>query len=221
MNYKLGKIGIGLAGAVAAVALISGGVQNANAELIVTYTGATHPVESTGWNYGYTLSTGSVSGGYAAIDQNDYFVLVGFDGYVSTNIGSDWTVSQINSSSTGLPSSLSYSGNKIFTSLGNSVAGAGLIPNTNDLLFTYSAPSGTIFSPLSFDVVSTVGTTLPSTELGNYTHDSTVSSNSIIVPGTSSTPAGPLPLPAAFWPGLMTLGGMAVVGGLRLRRRTV
>ncbi len=30
-----------------------------------------------------------------------------------------------------------------------------------------------------------------------------------------------LPLPAAFWPGLMTLGGMAVIGGLRLRRRTV
>ena len=29
------------------------------------------------------------------------------------------------------------------------------------------------------------------------------------------------PLPAAFWPGLLTLGGMAVVGGLRLRRRTV
>ena len=30
-----------------------------------------------------------------------------------------------------------------------------------------------------------------------------------------------LPLPAAFWPGLLTIGGMAVVGGLRMRRRTV
>ena len=30
-----------------------------------------------------------------------------------------------------------------------------------------------------------------------------------------------LPLPAAFWPGLMTLGGVAVIGGLRLRRRSV
>ena len=28
-------------------------------------------------------------------------------------------------------------------------------------------------------------------------------------------------LPTAFWPGLLTLGGMAVVGGLRLRRRAL
>lgn len=40
--------------------------------------------------------------------------------------------------------------------------------------------------------------------------------------GATDTTLVPVaPLPAAFWPGLMTLGGMAVVGGLRLRRRAL
>ena len=218
---------MGVAGAVAFAGLMSAGVQTAQAELVVKYQGASGPVSVSNvdqWTYNYSLSTGSISNGYASIAQNDYFVLVGFDGYVSTNIGSDWTVSEINSSSSGLPSSLTYpnSGTIETKAANGSIAAASTIPGISDLLFTYNTSSpSTIYSPLSFSVISTVGTTLPSVELGNYSADSTVSSNGILVPDTSSTPAGPLPLPAAFWPGLLTLSGMAVVGGLRLRRRTV
>jgi|GEM_PF-5319044 len=70
---------------------------------------------------------------------------------------------------------------------------------------------------------------------GNLTTPPIYNFNSSLNVGTSTTGTGgtrtqgnpqqvdvPVAaLPAAFWPGLLTLGGMAVVGGLRLRRRTV
>ena len=42
------------------------------------------------------------------------------------------------------------------------------------------------------------------------------------VPDIAGTPLGSaVPLPAALWPGLLTLTGMAVVGGLKYRRRMI
>ena len=161
MKSTLGKLGMGVAGAVAFAGLMSAGVQTAQAELVVKYQGASGPVSVSNvdqWTYNYSLSTGSISNGYASIAQNDYFVLVGFDGYVSTNIGSDWTVSEINSSSSGLPSSLTYpnSGTIETKAANGSIAAASTIPGISDLLFTYNTSSpSTIYyaAPRSAEVL--------------------------------------------------------------------
>ena len=226
MKNTFGTIGLGLAGAVAAVGLMSAGVQTAQAQLELQPLGATtfpgngNPAVSyngTNDTYTYNLSlvnpsgsadnlllTSTTSAGY----YQGTFSISGFVNYVAGSFvqsggptGQSWS---LNYTSTPDTLTLDYTGTDITASPGttvslgefqfNSTSGPSAIGNYSSTV-TQTDPSGT---PAGYDGYS----------------------SAVQVPN-SSVVAAPLPLPAAFWPGLLTLGGMAVVGGLRLRRRTV
>lgn len=218
MKYTFGKIGLGLAGAVAVVGLMSAGIQTTEAQIVMTppgtnyYPGSGNPYISSAttgddtWAYVLGLQDPSASGSstnvYLVGSGNDQgtFTITGFAGYITgsavlptgwglTVSGTDLTLTYTGSTEDATPGETNPLGTFYFGSkYGPSAIGG----------FSSSAGAGSSSTNLSPDTNST----------------------NVQVPN-SSNPAAPLPLPAAFWPGLMTLGGMAVVGGLRLRRRAV
>ena len=232
MKYSFGKIGMGLAGAIASVGLLSAGVQKAQAEFtllippspVITVDSASTPSNMLyDWTYLLTL------GGASSASSGSYFEFAlssnsGYEGYKFNLVNpNDWTLT---------PNDKGFYGKDVYQgpvlSAGSSL-GSFTIVTTDGFLGTYSTPT-------SFTVSSTGG--VPSTykvnpvtdasgtdfasliNPGNLTAD--YSTQGAVVPDiTGNVPESPLPLPAAFWPGLVTLGGMAVVGGLRLRRRAV
>ncbi len=219
MKSTLEKIAMGLAGAVALAGLMSAGVQTAQAQLepnplgTNTYPGNGNPkVTPSGsdYIYGYTLQvtnpsnavdnlvlTSSSTGGYT----QGTFSIIGFTGYTGTfthsggsTIASDWNVN--------------YSGTTLTLNYNNSTDYTVLAGGTLDLgTFNFTS----IYGPATTgDFTSKV--TQKDEATGSLAGYSSYGS-AIQVPAA--------PLPAAFWPGLLTIGGMAVVGGLRMRRRTV
>ena len=235
MKSAIGKIGIGLAGAVAAVGLIYGGVQNVQAQLVlvpagsiqypgnanpsVSYAGVVNGQKEDTWTYCLALEnptgassnvllTGSNTGGYT----QGTFTIGGFTGYDSAAQsglaafgtggagGQSWSIT----SSTPSALTLLYTGTNISVTAGNTIyLGEFQFNSTN-------GPSA----------VGTYSSNVTQTTNGSPTNTDPVGALSVQVPNLSVV-AAPLPLPAAFWPGLMTLGSVAVIGGLRLRRRTV
>ena len=234
MKYTFGKIGLGLAGAVAAVGLMSAGIQTAQAqlELVPAPPGGSNIdnptvkqiVNSSEWSYTYTLGavwTGSGNLVLSTSGPDSNFFSMLFPGYVANSVS--WAAA---------PSTTGYSNVDTSTSWSTPTVVGDLLTFTYDnssttVTITPSAspPSGSVSAPVllgQFTLDSTIGpSSLPqqifSSSINEYT------SNGFFAPVTESQSAvGPaLPLPAAFWPGLMTLGGMAVVGGLRLRRRAL
>lgn len=232
MKYTFGKIGLGLAGAVAAVGLMSAGVQTAQAEftllippspVITVDSASTQSNMLYDWTYSLTLggATDASSGSYFE------FALSSTSGYVGYRFNlvnpSDWTLS---------PNDAGFYGKDVY---GGPVLTAGSSLGSFTIVTT-DGFHGTYATPTSFTVTSRGGD--PATYQVNPVTDGTGTDfASLINPGTSTAdfntqgavvpdingdvPESPLTLPAAFWPGLMTLGGMAVVGGLRLRRRAV
>ena len=220
MKYTFGKIGIGLAGAVAAAGLMSAGVHTAQAQLelspnpqlggnspnpVVNYLGDitvgsyTGPVDS--WTYYLTLNPPSTAGDYYQLSTGGTFTLSNFNGYLgATVVPANW--------------STSYSGTTITETYSSTVTATNGQPAVNIGSFTFLSQYGVgtitgIFSSVvqSYNSLGVQG-------------QSDYNQTTPLIPDLSVV-AAPLPLPAAFWPGLMTLGGMAVVGGLRLRRRAL
>ncbi|MGC8541905.1 MAG: hypothetical protein ACP5QA_14940 [Phycisphaerae bacterium] len=231
MKNTFGKIGLGLSGAVAAVGLMSAGVQTAQAEFtllippspVITVGGIVNNQQTYDWTYELTL------GGASAASSGSYFEFAlsansGYVGYSSSLVNpGDWTLTQ---NQTGFYGKDVYSGTALAA---GTTIGTFTIITTDGFLGTYTTPT-------SFTVTSTGGN--PATYAVNAVSDGSgtdfaslinpgsssadFSTQGVVVPDTNgNVPESPLPLPAAFWPGLLTLGGMAVVGGLRLRRRTV
>ncbi len=232
MKYTFGKIGLGVAGAVAAMGLMSAGVQTAQAEftlLIPPSPVITVDSASTSSNMLYDWTYSLTLGGASNASSGSYFEFAlssnsGYEGYKSNLVNpSDWTLT---SSDTGFYGKDVYGGPAL--SAGSSL-GSFTIVTTDGFRGTYTTPT-------SFTVSSTGGD--PSSyKVNPVTDGSGTDFASLINPGTSTAdystqgvvvpdisgniPESPLPLPTAFWPGLFTLGGMAVVGGLRLRRRAL
>ena len=243
MNYTFGKIGLGLAGAVAAVGLMTAGVRVANAQITlapplgigaggnpVVTPDSKNPGEWT-WSYVMQIGNGSVleapttSGGITT--YNTYFVLTDFAGYDATAQSSLLTLGA--NPGTGLtPAGSSWT---ITTPATISVPGITVAdsPYVNDLVVEYTgttqsnATTGNIsLGTFQFDSMYGPGNANISGYEQSLVGETTLTGGVVLQGNYQANVAIPAaPLPAAFWPGLMTLGGMAVVGGLRLRRRAV
>lgn len=218
MKRMYGKLGLGLAGAIATVGLMSAGVQMANAQLVMSppgtnyYPGSGNPYISSAtagddtWAYVLGLENPSNSGSTNVylIDNGTYqgtFTIDGFSGYISGSavIPTGWSVGYLSNNLT----LTYYSGPTItvapggFVSLGTFYFGSIYGPSAIGT-FTSMAATGSSTLALSPDT-NTTNTQVPD----------------------ASTPAAPLPLPPEFWPSVLTLAGMAAVGGLRLRNRAL
>lgn len=241
MKNTFGKIGLGLAGAVAAVGLMSAGVQTAQAELVlvpagsivypgnnnpyVTYDGIIngHAEDTYTYDLGLEAPNGATtSGGQAVLLTSEStggytqgtFTIAGFTGYDASAqaglaafgtggaAGQSWSSTY---SSTSSALTLVYTGSNISA---NAASGT---------IFLGEFQFNSVYGP---SVVGTYSSNATQTTNGTVTNNDPIGPVSVQVPNIS-TVAAPLPLPAAFWPGLLTLGGMAVVGGLGLRRRTL
>ncbi len=248
MNTSMGKLGFGLAAAVAAVGVVSVGVRTTQAEISLTNNGVpVNPtiaqVGGTGayandyiWTYTLTVDTGS---GVSAGDQLAFVDFLGYDANAQASlIGSaglgtgatvgDWALTTANEI---VGNNLAFTNNAVTGLQDTNPSGLAYdSPNIPDLILTYTGttgvgvagPSGVALGTFSF--VTSVGSYSSQGHLGYSISTATGSpvkytSGQINGNDLIDTPA--VPLPAAFWPGLMTLGGMAVVGGLRLRRRAL
>jgi hypothetical protein len=215
-----GKLGLGLAGAIATVGLMSAGVQMVDAQIVMTppgtnfYPGSNNPYISSAetgddtWAYVIGLENPSASGSSTNVyllgsgTYQGNFTIGGFSGYISGSavIPTDWSVGYSSNVLT-----LTYSGPTITATPGETVAlgtfyFSSLYGPSTIGTFSSSAATATESSPSELS---------PDT---NFTHTQ--------VPN-ASTPAAPLPLPPEFWPSVLTLAGMAAVGGLRLRNRAL
>lgn len=247
MKSTLGKLGMGLAGAVAFAGLMSAGLQRADAEIslpnnfvpdnpIIKLVGGSGAYASDyKWTYTLTVDVGS------GVQSGDQLAFIDFAGYnaaaenalggtnflgVGATLG-DWSLATTNDVLTDPSVPLAdvmglQDTNPSHAAYDN--------PNILDLVLTYNgstgvgeASSGSVALG-TFTFISSIGSYTRSGHLG-YNISSASGSPVVYTSGhvngndTLDTPA--VPLPAAFWPGLLTIGGMAVVGGLRMRRRTV
>ncbi len=265
MKRMYGKLGLGLAGAIATVGLMSAGVQTAQAQLelqILTPT-VTQDSNNSGlytWTYFLQLTDGSGTG-YNVELANDQpvtisgttsvlttsFTISNFAGYdavsglepygynsaaptsgnitVQTNTVGDWSVAVADG-----VISATYTGSNAFQSsespnyTGTDTA---YIANTTNKLFEATPGYTLVLGEFQFDSIYN------SAIAGNY-----VSLNQPLVANTGNNPGNPstatfseganqttlvpvAPLPPAFWPSVLTLAGMAAVGGLRLRNRAL
>ncbi|MHB1768825.1 MAG: hypothetical protein ACYCUV_13370 [Phycisphaerae bacterium] len=245
MKRTIGKIGLGLAGAVAAVGLMSAGVQTADAQLELLPappggSGVANPavspivsgtyagdysysyyvgVQWTGSSsYSLQLSNSTANPNYFSLAFNDYVSSSGYTNTPTTFATNFFSPAATNNVATQNDWTPSYNNGVITLTF----TGANPITVTSST----SGPAGTYESVAAlgeFTFISSIGPGSTPEKLFNSSIDEVTNTGSFYTIVTQGTNAiGPaLPLPAAFWPGLLTLGGMAVVGGLRMRRRTV
>lgn len=242
MKSTLGKLGMGFAGAVAFAGLMSAGVQTASAQITLAPplgigTGGNPVVTPDGssgeWTWTYTMQIGNgsvleaptTSGGVTT--YNTYFVLTDFAGYDALAQSHLLTLGA--NPGTGLtPAGASW---EITTPATISVPGINVpdSPYVNDLvvLYTGTTQSNATSADISlgtfqFDSIYGPGNANVAGYEKSLVGETIVGGGTVLQGNYQANIAVPeAPLPAAFWPGLLTIGGMAVVGGLRLRRRTV
>jgi hypothetical protein len=251
MKNTFGKLGFGLAGAVAAIGLMSAGVHTAQAQLELvpnpggTGSSANPQISANGsnWNYEYFLgivnastnattlelsndyngaTIGSSSGGlnysgagYTGTILNNYFQISDFNGYVSDST---------NSNAWGTTSVTPPAGTTNQSTIGDWVLQL-TSPTTLTMYFTGPtisvSPNNTVLVG-AFTFESTIGPgTVPVDNYNSQINNGPVGTQPPVVNVNTGVEVPSLPLPAAVWPALMTLAGMAVVGGLRLRRKAV
>ena len=241
MKNTYGKLGIGLMAAVAAVGLVSAGPQTAQAQLELSAPVVTNDSTHSGvydWTYtvtlnppNETLTTGSFFDLSMASDSQ--LVADGTSGgyYSSTFLGTGGWSAIENSTSAPYYGQAKYTGGGLAVSglyvgtftiysqtdhaslVGSSyfvVNSSNNVPQSVSAYTTTTGASGTDFTSLTYEQ-----------PINGSVNPSSFTQAAYIPSFSGTTVLSPLPLPAAFWPGLMTLGGMAVVGGLRLRRRSV
>ena len=219
MKNTFGKLGIGLAGAVACAGLLSAGVQTANAQIVLT---SVSPVitEPTFGNYLYTYTiqfgdTGNImsSGAYVQL------------GIIPGALGGNPTIPSINVSNGGVSADGSFASPVVTSSGAYTFYKWSFTSNTN---YTSNNTDGLVIGTITLtsntnnEIIPTLQqkdgnfqSDLPADAVGGFVGTNTP------IPDINGTPLAPLSLPVAVWPGLLTLVGMAVIGGLRLRRRVI
>ncbi len=230
MKNTFGKIGFGLAGAIACAGLMSAGVQTAQAEITLLIPPSpviTNDATSGLYDWTYSLTLGGASP--ASSGSYFDFALPADSGisdyeYNLTGGNSEWTITQ---NISGYWSQAKYIGNTSIAA--GSSLGSFTIVTTDGFHGTYSTPTSFTVSSNAGDpstfIINAV-TNGSGTDFGSLINPTTstadYSTQGVVVPSISGNiPESPLPLPAAVWPALMTLAGMAVVGGMRLRRKAV
>ena len=166
---------------------------------------------------GSTASDGlNYSGaGYTGSILNNFFQISDFNGYVSdaTNTANWGTY---NGATTPTGTTIQLTAND-WT----------LVQTGSTLTMYYIGPNLQV-SPGNTDLIGafTFKSTIGPGSVPRNNFDSTINNGGAgtqppVINVNTGVEVPSLPLPAAFWPGLLTIGGMAVVGGLRMRRRTV
>ncbi len=222
MKNSFGKIGLGLATAVACAALISAAGQTAQAQIVLT---SASPVGTNGtvagtYNFTYYLTFGAPGTTLLGSGTNQAFVSLALDGFAS-DVYSTPTLTLTNS---GILGSFGSSGNtttdggtyawnytgSTYTSLGTEAIGYITVVTGTDNALT----------PLALNYTTQAATNVTAASPAGQTD---LTQKQVAVPDIGGTPlaGSSVPLPAALWPGLLTLTGMAVVGGLKYRRRTI
>ncbi len=214
MRNAFGKISLGLAGAVACASLMSAGVRTANAQIVLTQTS---PVETFGgmvgsrqtYDFTYYMDVG-------AANESE---TLGSGAYVSLTL--DGSLSEL-----AIVPSLTVTNPNNFVTFGSPSDGS-----TDGATYRWDYTG----SPLNLNAVEPLGyitlvsdtqnalTPKDNVPPGNFETKTATNtdyvSEDVAVPDSSGTPLAALDLPAAVWPGLLTLAGITVIGGLRLRRR--
>ena len=181
----------------------------------------------------------SISIGYGTqISSGDSFAITDFGGFTNptfTAASVSYTLGA-NSADFAVTAPLTYS-----FPAGASSTVYGDNPAITDAVVTYSGPtlrsnSTVTVGSYSIPISLLIGTlTLTTTTNAVSPTEGLIASTSEYYPATTnhdyytapadvplaSTPAGSLPLPAAFWPGLGTLVTIALVGGVKLRNRFI
>ena len=218
-NLSCALLGAAVAGAMVV------GASNIEAQIILTppvgVANGNPVITPIGLNYNWTYSISL--GADTSVASGDSFAIVDFGGFIGTptltsSLSSGFTLSQTYAYLAGGlqdTSPLAYGYND---------------PTVADVVLTYSGPTISNTSSINDLVLGTLTLVTDS----NTTQSKWISSVSKYypsgntdefsaaadVPG-SPLPAGPLPLPATFWPGLGTLAAMALVGGVKLRKKFV
>ncbi len=201
------------------------GASNINAQIILTPPVGVangNPViapNGSNFNWTYSISLGADT----SVASGDSFAIVDFGGFIGTpvltgSLATDFTVSQTYAYLAGGlqdTSPLAYGYND---------------PTVADVVLTYSGPT---ISNTNISSITSLGT-LTLTTTASIPTSAWISSVSEYYPAGNAEqysatadvpnvplPAGPLPLPAAFWPGLGTLAAIAMAGGVKLRKKFV
>lgn len=222
MKTTYTKLGMALAAAVACAGFISSSGPTAQAQIVLT---AASPVPTAGsvagtFDYTYYVAFGT-SGTtlLGAGSTNQAFVSLDLGG-TAAQLVSTPTFTLSNSGVTG-----SFSGPADATTDGGTYkwvyTGAMFVSSGTEglgFITVVSSDASTVNSPtLNYMSQAADNATIsnPNGQTDLVQKQVNVPSNAIPAGGTA------LPLPAAFWPGLLTLAGMAVVGGLKFRRNTL
>jgi hypothetical protein len=237
MKNTFGKLGFGLAGAVAAVGLMSAGVQTAQAQIEISPPVITLDANSTLTNpiydWTYTLTLQPITGGASDAVNSEFGLALASDNeltksgasgsYYTTNLTGTWTNSFNNSDFYGTSTTASALSGGVIGTL-TLVSGTDHATKVGYYGFIATGSSG---DPTGISAVLSSSNS-QATDFASYNVESGANTSTnfygqgVFTPSQSGTTVlSPLPLPAAVWPGLLTLAGMAVVGGLRLRRKAV
>lgn len=268
MKRMYGKLGLGLAGAIATVGLMSAGVQTAQAQLelqILTPT-VTQDSNNSGlytWTYFLQLTDGPSSGWNVELandqpvtisgttsDLTTSFTISNFAGYdavsglkpygynsgattssgtvtVQTTTVGDWSVAVADG-----VISATYTGSNAFQSSESpnyTGTDSAYIANTTSKLFEATPGYTLVLGEFQFDSIynsaiagNYVSLNQPLVANTDINPDPGNPSTATFSEGANQTTLVPVaPLPPAFWPSVLTLAGMAAVGGLRLRNRAL
>ncbi|MGC9261684.1 MAG: hypothetical protein ACP5I8_16590 [Phycisphaerae bacterium] len=214
MKGTFGKLGVGLAGAVAAIGLISTGMQTANGQIVLTQTS---PVETLGgmvngkqtYDFTYYMDVGAA--GESETLGSGAYVSLTLDGSLSelalvpsltiTNPNNSVTFGSPSDSSTdGVAYTWDYTGLSLNLTAVEPLGYITLVSDTQNALI----PSDNV-PPGNFETKTAANTDYVSEDAA--------------VPNSHGIPLAALPLPPAVWPELLTLAGITVIGGLKMRRR--
>ncbi len=220
MRNTIGKLGIGLASAVACAGLISAAASTAQAQIVLT---SASPLGTSGtvagtFDFTYYLMFGSAGTTLLGSGTNQAFVSLSLDGFAS-EVYATPTLTLTNSGilgNFGGPGDTSTDGGtyvwnytgSTYTSSGTEAIGYITVVSSTDAALT---PAGLNYATQAATNVTT----------GEPNGQTDLTQKQVEVPDIGGTPLGgdSVPLPPAVWPGLLTLAGMAVAGGLKFRRK--
>lgn len=218
-TYK--KLGMALAAAVACAGFISASAPTAQAQIVLT---AASPVGTTGsaagtYDYTYYVTFGT-SGTtlLGAGSTNQAFVSL-YLGGTSSSLVSTPTFTISNSGIAGSFGTAADTTTDGGTYQWMYTGGTYVSSGTEALgyITVVSSDAGTVNSP----TLNYMSQAADNVTITNPNGQTDLVQKQVNVP-SDAIPAGPAaPLPAAFWPALLTLAGMAVVGGLKFRRNTL
>ena len=221
MNNTYTKISLALTAALACAGMISASAQTAQAEIVLT---SASPVATPGavsgtYDFTYYLTFGAAGTTLLGSGINQAFISLQLNGPGSSLVSTP----SLMVTNTGVGGS--------FGSAGDTSADGGTYKWVyTGATYTSAAASEalgyvTVVSTTSNEVVgpglnyTTQAATNVTSNLPNGQTDLT--QKQVDVPGLGVVPTGAAPLPAAFWPTLLTLTGMAVVGGLKFRHKAL